>query len=477
VTGDPPSRHLCAGHGAASWDGTLSAFGWTRTGGLDALTVDGQNATVFEQAESRLTFVYDGQGRRRTKSEYSRDNGQWVLLRQTRYIWDLPAVPAPGTQSQALQAGGWLCLQHRITEDGETATETYLRGLDLSGSLEGAGGIGGMLAVTRCPDPVLQVPCALLVFFDNGRGDITELADPVTGAVVAHYECSPFGKVLVSSGPLAGANPYRFSSKEHDATGLAYYGYRYYSPELGRWINRDPIGERGDVDLYGYCANKPVLLLDASGLEWFVDRQYGSRADVTCACGDTVKDLARRIRLSASEYRAWLRDADGEGLPASENTEIAEIRKFTVPNTGYIDVSSFGWGALGWWLMGYRDGLHDTWNSERLKVVYTGKWKTSVTTITSHLGSSDIYRYAYIGHGDKGGTLIGMHPAAGSTDDWVLPGQYTGFGIAEMQLIACFSNDGSNKWRSNVSHLGWLVTVRGKIKLFSHKWIFEHGTR
>jgi RHS repeat-associated protein len=131
---------------------------------------------------------------------------------------------------------------------------------------------------------------AILLFFDNGRGDITELADPVTGAVVAHVECSPFGSrprpsggdsrpdhrerserpvgsgnLLVSSGPLAAANPYRFSSKEHDATGFAYYGYRYYSPELGRWINRDPIGERGGVNLRAFCANAPALSIDPVG--------------------------------------------------------------------------------------------------------------------------------------------------------------------------------------------------------------------
>jgi RHS repeat-associated protein len=107
---------------------------------------------------------------------------------------------------------------------------------------------------------------ANLLFFDNGRGDITELADPITGAVVAHVECSPFGKLLVSSGPLADANPYRFSSKEHDATALAYYGYRYYSPELGRWINRDPIGERGGFNVYAFASNATLLAIDANGL-------------------------------------------------------------------------------------------------------------------------------------------------------------------------------------------------------------------
>ncbi len=49
-------------------------------------------------------------------------------------------------------------------------------------------------------------------------------------------------------------------------TGMRYYGYRYYSPELGRWINRDPIEERGGANLYGFVGNNSVGLTDAVGL-------------------------------------------------------------------------------------------------------------------------------------------------------------------------------------------------------------------
>ncbi|HMP33538.1 MAG TPA: RHS repeat-associated core domain-containing protein [Kiritimatiellia bacterium] len=54
----------------------------------------------------------------------------------------------------------------------------------------------------------------------------------------------PFGHVLEQKGALP---RYQFSSKEYDATvGLNYYGYRFYSAVLGRWINRDPISEVND---------------------------------------------------------------------------------------------------------------------------------------------------------------------------------------------------------------------------------------
>jgi RHS repeat-associated protein len=74
---------------------------------------------------------------------------------------------------------------------------------------------------------------------------VSDLVDDV-GAVVAHYEYGPFGETVVATGSLALANQYRFSTKvTDDETGLVYYGYRYYAPEVGRWLSRDPIGLYG----------------------------------------------------------------------------------------------------------------------------------------------------------------------------------------------------------------------------------------
>jgi RHS repeat-associated protein len=48
-------------------------------------------------------------------------------------------------------------------------------------------------------------------------------------------------------------------------TGLTLHGHRYYDPSRGRWINRDPIGTGGGLDLYAYCLNRPTVLSDAVG--------------------------------------------------------------------------------------------------------------------------------------------------------------------------------------------------------------------
>ncbi|TAE89542.1 MAG: hypothetical protein EAZ81_12830, partial [Verrucomicrobia bacterium] len=63
---------------------------------------------------------------------------------------------------------------------------------------------------------------------------------------------------------------YRFSTKPlENTTGLYYYGYRYYHPQTGRWINRDPIEEEGGLNLYGFVGNDGVNRLDLMGLETY----------------------------------------------------------------------------------------------------------------------------------------------------------------------------------------------------------------
>ena len=97
----------------------------------------------------------------------------------------------------------------------------------------------------------------------DANKNVSELID-ATGNVVAHYEYSPFGKLTVSTGTYADDNPFRFSSEYADnETGLVYYNHRYYSPELGRWLSRDPIEEKGGYNLYAMVGNDPV-----GGWDW-----------------------------------------------------------------------------------------------------------------------------------------------------------------------------------------------------------------
>ena len=101
----------------------------------------------------------------------------------------------------------------------------------------------------------------------DGNGNVTCLMYP-NGTLAAKYLYDPFGNMLSQYGSLASANRYRFSSKEWDSnSGLYYYLYRFYDPNLQRWLNRDPIKERGGINLYEFVRNSPLNLLDKVGLD------------------------------------------------------------------------------------------------------------------------------------------------------------------------------------------------------------------
>ncbi len=134
---------------------------------------------------------------------------------------------------------GWNLLEERITDEATSTTTTnrFVWGKDISGSVHGAAGVGGLVLVELDGDVYFPIP--------DGNGNIRALVDN-TGTVQAEYEYGPFGEPVRASGPAAAANPMRFSTRYLDReTGHYYFGLRYYSPPLGTWLCRDPMGESG----------------------------------------------------------------------------------------------------------------------------------------------------------------------------------------------------------------------------------------
>lgn len=216
-----------------------------RTNGTEILEYDDENRLVTNYvAEAwKSEFVYDGANKRRIQRDYSWTGSAWTKTNETRLVYD-----------------GNTIIQHRDANNVPTLTLT--RGLDLSGSLQGAGGIGGLLART---ETINNQPSTAYYHGDAG-GNVVAMVNG-SGTVVARYSYDPFGNVLGQEGPLAGANRYRFSSKEwHAASGLIYYGFRHYSPNLQRWTTQDPIGEEGGINLFAFVDNDPVNWFDSDGL-------------------------------------------------------------------------------------------------------------------------------------------------------------------------------------------------------------------
>lgn len=151
------------------------------------------------------------------------------------------------------------------SESFNITTNYYVWGLDLSGSLQGAGGISGLLSA----DFGGTNGTSTVFYAYDANGNVSELVDGDSGAIAAHYEYSPFGETVVQAGDeqVLAQNPYAFSTKYFDReTSLYYYGLRFYNPGTGRWLSRDSVAEQGGLNIYGFVDNEPVSQFDLLGM-------------------------------------------------------------------------------------------------------------------------------------------------------------------------------------------------------------------
>ena len=96
-------------------------------------------------------------------------------------------------------------------------------------------------------------------------GSVRLVVNAATGDIAQRLDYDSFGKVLVDTNP--GFQPFGFKSGLYDPdTGLVHFGARWYDPETGRWISKDPILLEGGLNLYVFCGNDPVNFADPWGL-------------------------------------------------------------------------------------------------------------------------------------------------------------------------------------------------------------------
>ncbi|HXU76365.1 MAG TPA: RHS repeat-associated core domain-containing protein [Methylomirabilota bacterium] len=212
--------------------------------------VENQLIKVEESGTTRKRFLfdYDFLGRRVQKTVQSTSNNglSWSTVGSTRYAFD-----------------GWNQL---IEFDGTGAlVRSYAWGPTDRGSIDNAGATAPLLVKAFSNG---QIPVAGTFYLASDvAGNTVALYATANGTQAALYEYGPFGEALRATGAAAEDCLFRFAGKHWDSdTRLVYYGYRFLSPSLGRWLGRDPAGEAGGVNLYGFAGNDPVNQQDWLGL-------------------------------------------------------------------------------------------------------------------------------------------------------------------------------------------------------------------
>jgi RHS repeat-associated protein len=269
------------------FDGNLTFDGiwqyeWDAENRLKSITMTNV-ASVANSNRFRLEFSYDWQGRRFSKLVKTWNGGSFTSQSTNLFIYD-------GWNLIAELDGG-------APIDPVPLLRSYTWGLDLANSFEEAGGIGGLLVVTD------HVPATDTYHYPayDGNGNVMGLVQS-SGVPSALYEYSPFGERLRVTGSASFHNPFQFSTKYLDhETGLSYYGHRYYSASLGRWINRDPIEEEDGPNVYAFVKNRALTLFDALGLNSAIEVE-GTQATSAGMQGEGWMTL-RKIFTNAQEFQ------------------------------------------------------------------------------------------------------------------------------------------------------------------------------
>lgn len=131
-------------------------------------------------------------------------------------------------------------------------------GLGLSGTLQGAGGVSGVLTISNRNAGFLLPIC-------DANGNITDLVDEI-GCRASRYQYNAYGKILAQDNSYSVFATLLFSTEYSDAeTGFYYYGYRFYSADCGRWLSRDPVQSVVELGLFQYeiqSVHYRILLAD-----------------------------------------------------------------------------------------------------------------------------------------------------------------------------------------------------------------------
>lgn len=265
------------------------------------------------------SYGYDWMGRRTSKTVSNYVSGAWVKTSDLRFVYD-----------------GWNPVA--VLDGNGTLLYSFIWGLDLSGTPQGAGGIGGLLAMVVHTGP----NGGTYFYCYDGNGNVAGLINAANGQSVAKYEYGPFGEALQMTGALATINPVRFSTKfQDDESRLVYYGHRYYDAGTGRWLSRDPAEEEGGINLYGFAGNNSVNSVDLLGLFRVIWLGFGY--DTSATFNGSRSKIAEGILFLEEKLRecSWIKRCECGGDYTWDDVHVKVLYDFKnkpAPKEKYYDM-------------------------------------------------------------------------------------------------------------------------------------------
>jgi RHS repeat-associated protein len=233
---------------------------------------NGASNINYNEANQMLIFEPEAQS---AKNMTYDENGNLLTLTNgcgtTDYTWDvrnrLSSISGFNTDCSALSASfKYDALGRRIEKTINGVTTQYLYdGLDIVQEIENSVVTADYIRTLNIDEPLARVKAdgSERYYQTDALGSVIALTDDA-GAVRTQYSYDPYGSTTTSG--ESSDNPFQYTGRENDNTGLSYYRARYYSPELQRFISEDPIRLGGGINFFGYVGNNPIRFRDPKGL-------------------------------------------------------------------------------------------------------------------------------------------------------------------------------------------------------------------
>ncbi len=291
---------------------TRMAGSWARTSLPDPIPAASYNDANQQLTLGGKTMTYDNNGNIATLTEggntttYTWDPRDRLITLSGPSLSATFAYDATGRRTQKTVSGQTTSFQYDIWDivhEVTGATEVdYLRGLGID-------------------EPLVRNEAGITVqYLSDAVGSPLALTDG-DGAVTTSYTYGAFGQTTAAG--AASTNPFQYTGRENDGTGLYYYRARYYDARLGRFVNEDPIGlAGGDVNLYSYVFNNPTNAGDPLGLS-----AVGTVVRVYTQGGQLVRQIKEiNPRKLISELKETLKELGKEGDRAIVRAENEAAR-------------------------------------------------------------------------------------------------------------------------------------------------------